>query len=354
MAVIDEKKGKHGTSYQVRIRVKGHPTVTETFSRKTDAKRWASQTEADIRQGRFFPKAEARKRTFEDMVKRYKEVIIPKHYNTEEAKHVNLVLDWWCSQVGKYLLCDITPVKLIECRDKLASQPTPRGKILAPASVNKYLAYCSHLYTIAVSEWSWLEDNPMRHVKGFTLKNQRTRFLSQEEIKRLIDISKASSCKYLHTVILIALSTGGRKSEIFYLKWSHVDFERRCLYFLDTKNGESRSAPMIQAVYDELKKLRLVPRIGTDYIFTRRDGLAPLEMKKHYQKAFKDAELKDFKFHDLRHTAASYLAMSGATLVEISQILGHKTMQMVKRYAHLAENHTTDIVNKMSAKFLEA
>lgn len=353
MATIEERNGKNGLTYQVKIRIKGHPQVTETFKRKTDAKRWAAQTETEIRQGRYFPKSEARKRTFEELIKRYKETVLKKHYPEYQWKYVNLILDWWCARLGKRFLCDVTAIILTEYRDKLASEPTPHGKILAPATVNKYLAFLSQVFTVAVRDWGWLEDNPMRNVKGYTLKNQRTRFLSDNERARLLKVCSESPCAYLYPVILIALTTGGRKSEIMFLEWKYVDFERRRLHFIDTKNGESRSVPMTQGVYEQLKKLRAVPRIDTDYIFPRKDGLAPLEIKKHYQKAFKDAELQDFKFHDLRHTAASYLAMSGATLVELSQILGHKTIQMVKRYAHLCENHTASIVDKMSKKFIE-
>ena len=76
--------------------------------------------------------------------------------------------------------------------------------------------------------------------------------------------------------------------------------------------------------------------------------MAPVDIKKHFVRAVKEAGIDDFRFHDLRHCAASYLAMNGATLPEIAAILGHKTLQMVQRYAHLSDQHVTGVVERMN------
>jgi integrase len=84
-------------------------------------------------------------------------------------------------------------------------------------------------------------------------------------------------------------------------------------------------------------------------LFARADGRAPIDLRAAWARALQAAAITDFRFHDLRHSAASYLAMSGASLVEIAAILGHRTLQMVQRYAHLAEGHTASVVARMNA-----
>jgi integrase len=95
-------------------------------------------------------------------------------------------------------------------------------------------------------------------------------------------------------------------------------------------------------------------RADTDLLFPRDDGLAPMEIRKHWNRALREAGIEDFRFHDLRHTAASYLAMNGATLAEIADVLGHKTLQMVKRYAHLSDQHTASVVERMNQNIFDA
>ena len=353
MATIEERNGKNGKTYQVRIRVKGHPPVTETFKRKTDAKKWALQTEADIRQGIFFPKADFLTKTFDDAYKRYNQHIIDKHFTEKEAQYVRHMLQFWHKELGRKLLREIASPILIECRDKLATHKKPNGDMYSPSTVNRYLVSVSHIFKVAMNEWGWIKENPMKNVSSVKESKGRDRYLSNIEKSKLLDVCAKSESPYLYPVIMIALTTGGRRSEIMNLEWRDIDFKRDRIIYRDTKNTETRSVPMVDTVKIELKKLRSVPRIDTPYVFPRKDGLKPLEIKKHWLKAFEEAGLKDFKFHDLRHTAASYLAMSGSSLLEIAQILGHKTMDMVKRYAHLTDNHTAMAVGRMNKMFIE-
>ena len=95
-----------------------------------------------------------------------------------------------------------------------------------------------------------------------------------------------------------------------------------------------------------------VRRLDTDLVFPRADGQAPLDIRSAWETALKHANLHDFRFHDLRHSAASYLAMSGASLAEIAEVLGHKTLAMVQRYAHLSGQHTARVVARMNEAVL--
>ena len=136
------------------------------------------------------------------------------------------------------------------------------------------------------------------------------------------------------------------------LQWQYVNFERRIVTFMDTKNGENRTVPLSTSAFNLLKEHSKLRKINSPYLFPRLDGKAPIELRKHWYAAIKKAavkekELKNFRFHDLRHTAASYLAMSDASLMELSTILGHKTLQMVKRYSHLTDQHTAKVLERM-------
>ena len=156
MANIEERKTPDGkANYRVKVRLKGFPTQTATFHRKTDAKKWAQATETAMREGRYFNTVEAKKHTLADMIDRYLEDVLPQKRKTSQinqGKHLN----WWREHIGETCLADVTPARLGECRDLLA-------KDRAPATVIRYMAALSHAFTIAVKEWGWLEDSPMRH-----------------------------------------------------------------------------------------------------------------------------------------------------------------------------------------------
>ena len=111
-------------------------------------------------------------------------------------------------------------------------------------------------------------------------------------------------------------------------------------FFKERKNDERRALPLSGHALAEIKKLSNVRRIDTNLLFPDASGKKPIGIRSAWGRVMKDAGIKDFKFHDLRHSAASYLAMSGASLAEIAEVLGHKTLQMVKRYSHLSEQHT--------------
>jgi integrase len=190
------------------------------------------------------------------------------------------------------------------------------------------------------------------------------RFLSEDEQTpdgtvvegektRLLNACKAHG-EPLYTVVVLALSTGARRGEIMSLTWKDVDLNRGVITLHETKNDERRVLPLVGHALDQVKKMSKVRRIDTDFLFpSHRDPSKPLSIQNIFGAALKTAEIEDFRFHDLRHSAASYLAMNGASLAEIAEVLGHKTLQMVKRYAHLSEAHTTSIVASMNARIFE-
>lgn len=351
MANIEKRVSKDGkTSYRVKIRLKGFPSQSATFERLTDARKWIQQTETAIREGRHFKTIEAKRHTLSELIDRYCRDVLPA--NPKGVAKQTALLQRWKTEIGDHALIDVTPSLIAECRDKLAREITLRGKPRSPATVNRYMAALSVAFTAAVREWGWIEDSPMRKVTKPKESRGRVRFLSDDERVRLLKLCKESSSPYLYPVVVLALSTGMRQGEIMNLTWDTVDLNQGRAILHETKNGERRAVAITGHALEMLKELKKVPRIDSNFLFPTKKNTSqkPIDLRAPWEAVIKKAELQDFKFHDLRHSTASYLAMNGASLAEIAEVLGHKTLQMVKRYAHLSEGHTARVVASMNDK----
>ena len=293
MASIRKRTHKDGTTtYRVDVRLKGFPPQRATFKRLTDARKWGEGTEAAIRENRYFKTAEARKHTFAELVDRYLRDVLPRKPKLE--KDQKRQLNWWRGKLGHFTLADLTPARITEARDKLAREPIPSTnkqpksdsptRYRSPATINRYLAALSHMFNVAVEEWGWLEDSPMRKVSGLTEPRGRVRFLGEDttdpdgeaidgERTRLLKACQASSNTYLYPVVILALSTGMRQGEIMGLKWEDVDLHQGRITLHETKNGERRVVPLVGKALELLEGTRqgpahrdavTVPRQGKD------------------------------------------------------------------------------------------
>ncbi|MEA3273910.1 MAG: site-specific integrase [Pseudomonadota bacterium] len=348
MATITKRIDKQGnTHYQAKVRLKGYPQQTATFSRLTDARRWATQTEAAIRERRHFKTVEAQKHTLDDLVDRYIRDILPSKPRSQAKQTAQL--RWWANELGTYTLADVTPALIAECRDKLARQPTRRGPTTNSATIVRYLAALSHAFTVAVKEWGWVEDNPVLKVTKPKESRGRVRFLSDDERKRLLTACRESPSPWIYPVVILALSTGMRSSEIMGLTWERVDLNQGRILLEETKNGERRSVPLAGHALDLLRNHAKVRRLDTSLLWpSHRNPSKPIDLRRPWVNALEAAGIEDFRFHDLRHSAASYMLMNGATIAELAEVLGHKTLQMVKRYSHLSEAHAKGLVERMN------
>ncbi len=353
MASIEKRtNNKQETTYRVKIRLKGYPTQTATFERLTDARRWVQQTETAIREGRHFKTSEAKKRTLNEAIERYKQFILP--IKPKSQYDQALQLNWWKESIGHYVLANVTPALIAQQREKLASGITSRKKKRTPATVNRYLSALSHLFTIAIKEWGWVETNPLQKVTKLKEPRGRVRFLSDEERQKLLAICKDSDSQWLYLIVVLALSTGARRMEILGLRWEDVDLNRAIITLHETKNGERRILPITGHVLALLTEHIKQRSPHTTFVFPGKNLKKPIDVRTPFETALKLAGIADFRFHDLRHSAASYLAMNGASMAEIAEVLGHKTLQMVKRYAHLSEAHTAGVVTRMNEKIFGA
>ena len=367
MATIRERIDSTGKkTYHVQIRLRGFPPQTQSFSSKTVAKQWASQVETELREGRYLPRAQALRHTVKEMLEEYrKRVLIP--LKPQELKVQGPQLNWWIDKIGAYGLADINPPAIAKCRDELLQTPFGKNKnrYRKPATVVRYIALLSHAFNVAVNEWQWLPESPIPKVKKPEVDNAVLRFLSRDEQISLIAATKQSANHYLYTIVLIALSTGMRRGEIMNLRWRNLILEDSkgfgLILLRSTKNGEPRGLPIIRSAREAIDCLRKEHakyhkgHVSQDALLfpSEDDPKKPIDIKTAWKTALRRAKISQFRFHDLRHTAASYLAMEGATLIEIADILGHKTLQMVLRYAHLSKDHVCEVLTKMANSRLQ-
>jgi integrase len=207
-----------------------------------------------------------------------------------------------------------------------------RRATVSPATVNRELALLKHMCTKAV-EWSYLKVNPLRSVRLLKEPPGRLRYLTWEEMGSLVE----ACSPHLRPIVVTAMHTGMRKSEILGLKWQDIDFGVKTMSVHRTKNNEPRVIPMNQTLYDELHNLPR--RLHTPYVFCHENGERYDEVKRSFKSACRKAGIIDFRFHDLRHTFASHLVMNGIDLKTVQYLLGHKDIRMTLRYAHLSGEH---------------
>lgn len=350
MATIEERTTKDGnTTYRARVRLKGYPTQSATFERKTDARRWIASTESAIREGRHFKTSEAKRRTVAEAIKRYKKEILPR--KPKSFKHQSRQLKWWAEKLGPYSLADTTTAVISEYRTKLLSEEVFPGKTRSPSTANRYMAALSHVMSIAHKEWEWIAENPCSKLSKMPEPRGRVRFLNDEERTALLNACKLSKSPHLYPIVILALSTGARLGEILSLTWDQVDLTKGRITLHETKNNERRLIPLTGHALRVIREWSKVRRIDSALLFPNtRNPKEPIDIRSPWYTALKRSEIENFRFHDLRHSAASYLAMNGASLAEIAEVLGHKTLAMVKRYAHLSEAHTHSVVASMNER----
>ncbi|OGS23266.1 MAG: hypothetical protein A2252_09280 [Elusimicrobia bacterium RIFOXYA2_FULL_39_19] len=203
-----------------------------------------------------------------------------------------------------------------------------------PSSVNRALVVLKSMFSRAV-EWGITEANPVKKVKLFSVDNGRLRFLSTEEIKRLLD-----NCSgYLYDIVVLALTTGMRRGEILNMKWEDVDLKNGTIFipFGNSKNKHSREIPMNSILMHTFNNIKRNPK--SLYVFCHSDGRMILDIKKSFGTALRKAEIQEATFHTMRHTFCSQLALAGVDIFTIKELVGHRKIEMTMRYAHLTPNH---------------
>lgn len=227
--------------------------------------------------------------------------------------------------------------------ERVKADLSKRG--LAPGTIKHCLVLFRQMLNKAILWGMYKGENPIKGVKLPILQNQRARFLSYEEADRLLQELKKSSTQ-LHDMALISLHCGLRAGEIFNLKGQDLDFENGLIHISEPKNRESRKAFMTEDVRAAL--LIRVPESPDEYVFKDKRHKGKMNhISTQFWRIIKILGFNDgvsdsrriITFHSLRHTFASWLALQGETLLTIKELLGHKTLAMTIRYAHLIPDH---------------
>jgi integrase len=219
-----------------------------------------------------------------------------------------------------------------------------------PNTIRRYMISLSAVLTAGVEDYGWISTHPLRKVRKPAEPPGRDRCLTPDEQTRLLASCQVSRNPHLHVIVVLALATGARKNELLQRLWSEVDLVRGLLSIPLAKNGDRRAVPLVAHAVT-LLEAHAVGR-SSRWVFPRADGIKPVSITSAWRYACVRAGIEDLHVHDLRHSCATYLAMSGASLAEIGEILGHRSLTQTQRYVHLLEPHTRGVLEKMAEKYL--
>jgi len=251
------------------------------------------------------------------------------------------------SRLGQYSLAALTAELIAGFRDERLAE----GK--ANNTVRLELALLSHMYTIAIKEWSLgIISNPVLNIRKPSPGQGRNRRLNENEEQRLLEACSAHSNPFLAWIVQLALYTAMRKSEITSLTREQVNLEKRTVFLPDTKNNAVRTVPLTSKAYSVIQEALNHPIRPTDtnLIFSGEAGKdgkrRPYVINRVWSIALERAKITNLRFHDLRHEATSRFVEAGLSDQEVASITGHKSMQMLRRYTHL---RSEDLVDKIAS-----
>jgi len=332
MAYIQKVRRKKGDVYRVYIKKVGFRRVSKTFDTKRLAVQFVNSIESD--RNKLLAYTQAKSQTVLSIII---DGYLKKEYKGSRLNDEKHKLDYWIKALRDKPVIDITTSDI---NDAISTLPSH----LKNATINRYVAAISVVFSYACREYG-LQLNPVRQIALLPENNRRTRYLSKAERTRLFEASRASKWDKLYLLVLTAITTGARRGELLGLRWIDIDFDRRTAHVSSTKNGEPKVLPLTDSVIQEMQKFNHHHNV---LIFNSElKPEKPYFFFKQWKKVLTEAEIDDFRFHDLRHTTASYLAQSGASLLEIADVLGHKQISVTKRYAHLCIEHKSSLINRV-------
>jgi integrase len=252
----------------------------------------------------------------------------------KSAKSERDRVQFWVREFGNRPIGQISRAELQDFQAR-------KRQTCKPATVNRIMCRLRHMFNRAV-DWELLDQSPMKGIKFLPENNARLRYLSREECDRLVESCIAP---HIRAIVTVALHTGMRSGEIRSLQWNDLDFDLGFIVIRDSKNGEPRHVPMDSTVVDLFRNYPRTP--GSEFVFTNAAGGRLGWVQHAFRKALARAGISDLHFHDLRHTFASAWVQAGGELYALKDILGHKTIAMTQRYAHLSPAYKRAMVERM-------
>ncbi len=332
---------KRGQKWTIQLRHNGRLVRRATgTSNKKLAQEIEAKRKIELVEGKYFDKGQGNKKTFRELTEKYMtEYAIKKAVGSKLRDGVSL--KHLLPEFGDKYLSQIIPNQIARYKVKREQEGA------SPKSINHELGFCKHAFNIAIKELEWLQDNPFTKVSAEKLPQPRVRYLTRDEFDRLYQICN----DWLKTIVQIAVNTGMRQDNILSLTWQQIDLSREIINLEHTKNGERLGLPMNEPVKKLLSELNKVRHINSPYVFHTSTGnrISAKTVRQGFHRACKKAGIQDFRFHDLRHTFASWLVQKGVSLYEVQRLLGHKTGEMTRRYAHLAPDNLRTAVNALNS-----
>ncbi|MFK4440707.1 integrase [Caballeronia udeis] len=337
MATITKRDDNVSTRrWQARVRRKGFPVQTKAFASRAEAEAWGRALEALYDLGHAVDTRDAREITVRDVLARYLADVVPglKGHETETYR----CKVWMRHPLAEYAMANLTRQALTDYRDTrllTVTGSTVRHEMLLLARAIEYGRKELGIY---------LAENPLRSVRLPKENAARERRLLPGEEERLLAACRGSGAPYLEHLVVVAVETGMRQSEILGLRWDRISFEKRVAVLGDTKNGEARAVPLTHRAAAAMQAMRTVRELNwhrkREYTDTGPFSKLNSTVVRHSFMRTRDrAGMPDLRFHDLRHEATSRLFEKGLNTMEVSAITGHKTLTMLRRYAHLSMDH---------------
>lgn len=352
MASIFKRKNDDGTSvWRAVVRIKGYPTVCNHFERKQEADDWAQGIKRKIKLGEFKFDQHNQTHTFAQLTERYLNDGAIEHHRSADDTRRHLA--YWQLRFAAFALVHITPELIGKERQRLLETPMPQKKKRTAATVNRYMASLSLLFSYAVKQLHWISENPCANLIKLKESPGRDRILTPDEIDRLLSVCRKSRSPYLYPIVLVALTTGARQGEILNLEWKHIDFDNKLAYLKETKNGRPRSISLSEPVLEELQKLFKKRQPLKPLVFASKTAFGRIDIKKAWQTALRVAGIERCRAHDMRHTFATLAAAQGASNLELATAMGHRTLQMLQRYTHLDAQVTKKFSKHISEQILK-
>ena len=298
---------------------------TETEDKKL-AQRIFDKLKGEIAEGKWFEKLPGEDYTFRDLMKKYMEEYSAVNKAASSHKRDKSIVAQLVSVFGDHYLTEITPAMISDFKVKR------RTDGVSPRTINYELTTMSHAFNIAIREWGLISENSVKMVTKEKVFNNIERWLTLDEEKKLL----IASPKWLQDIIVFAINTGLRQSEILDIKWSQVDMNRRVIIILEQKNGGVDTLPLNETAIRVLKGRCNQNPLHCDMVFPSNTGtrMSNRNLFRAFANATDRAKVNNFRFHDLRHTFATRLVQSGVEIYAVQMLGRWKNISMVRRYAH--------------------
>ena len=345
VATIDRRRVKNGASrWRVRVRRRG-VAETATFQTRAEADAWGREIEQAIDGGLWNVGEGVGGFTLGWILDRY---LAARRPNLDARRQ----LEWWRRHLGHEAVAAISRRRLLALRRSLRREEIRGGRQRSPATVNRYMAALSALYSWAL-KCEYVHLHPLLGLEPLAEGSTRIRCLTDEERHALIDASLEAGGLRLQTLVVLALSTGATRGELLRLRWADLDVANRQVVIEGTGRLKSRTLPLPDTAFEMLGRLSRVRRIDRRDVFAGPEGRVRFP-RAAWQGALTAAGIEDFRFHDLRHSAAAYLAQSGASLPEIAEFLGNRTLHGARRYSHLTTGRASTALGRMHSDLFES